>query len=99
MRFRFSGSRTVRTEEAVLITLAALSEKIQPVDAPPEFKLKGLIAQSEDTGNIAKFGEPMKRKNKVKKVKHVANGLKKANDSDSNFNGFSKTNEDLSRFD
>jgi methyltransferase len=60
------GSRTIRTEEAVLITLAALTEKIEPVQAPPEFKLKGLIAQSEDTGNQV-YGEPMKRKNKKKK--------------------------------
>jgi methyltransferase len=71
------GSRTIRTEEAVLITLAALTEKIEPVQAPPEFKLKGLIAQSEDTGHQV-FGEPMKRKNKKKKekVKNNSNNSK-----------------------
>jgi predicted SPOUT superfamily RNA methylase MTH1 len=46
------GSRTVRTEEAVLITLAALSSKIQAINEVPEFKFKSLIAQSEDTGSM-----------------------------------------------
>jgi predicted SPOUT superfamily RNA methylase MTH1 len=72
------GSRTIRTEEAVLITLAALSEKIEPSDPPPEFILKDLIAQSEDTGhNQQQFSEPMKRKNKNKnkdKVKVTSDG-------------------------
>lgn len=63
------GSRTIRTEEAVLITLAALSEKVDPVDPPPEFKLKDLIAQSEDTGHNQQQFEPMKRKNKNKDKK------------------------------
>lgn len=62
------GSRTVRTEEAVFITLAVLNEKIQALEPTPEFKLKGLIPQSEDTGNQQVF-EPMKRKNKNKKKK------------------------------
>lgn len=53
----------------MLITLSSLAEKIDPIEAPPEFKLKDLIAQSEDTGNAQKFGEPMKRANKVKKRK------------------------------
>lgn len=65
------GSRTVRTEEATLITLAALSEKIQSINAPPEFILKDLIAQSEDTGHAQQFMEPMKRKNKNKKKEKV----------------------------
>lgn len=84
------GSRTIRTEEAVLITLAALGEKIEPSNPPPEFKLKDLIAQSEDTGhNQQQFTEPMKRKNKNKKKDKV----KVASDS-------SAAEElDLSRFD
>lgn len=60
------GSRTVRTEEAVIITLAVLNEKIEAVHPTPEFKLKDLIAQSEDTGHSQLFVEPMKRKNKNK---------------------------------
>ncbi|CAG9801185.1 unnamed protein product [Chironomus riparius] len=63
------GSRTIRTEEAVLITLAAMSNKLQAQNEPPEFKYKDLIAQSEDTGNNQAPLEPMKRKNKVKKKK------------------------------
>lgn len=63
------GSRTVRTEEAVLITLAALAEKLQPTHEPPEFKYKDLIAQSEDTGTMQMNMEPMKRINKAKKEK------------------------------
>lgn len=92
----------MRTEEAVLITLSSLAEKIDPIEAPPEFKLKDLIAQSEDTGNVQKVGEPMKRKSKVKKRRSDApkdefsgtnghaNGLN-ANDDD--------INDDMSRFD
>ena len=63
------GSRTIRTEEAVLITLSAMSDKLQAEHEPPEFKYKELIAQSEDTGNVQTTLEPMKRKNKVKKKK------------------------------
>lgn len=63
------GSRTIRTEEAVLITLAALSEKINPSQPPPEFLLKDLIAQSEDTSVSQIPKEPIKRKNKIKKDK------------------------------
>lgn len=51
------------------------------MEAPPEFKLKDLIAQSEDTGNVQKFGEPMKRTNKVKKRKIVTSN------SSSDFSG------------
>lgn len=71
------GSRTIRTEEAVLITLASLTEKIEAVEPTPEFKLKDLIAQSEDTGNNPhQFGEPMKRKNKAKKEKTTSDDSK-----------------------
>lgn len=63
------GSRTVRTEEAVLITLSSLAEKIEPRQPAMELSkdLSDLIAQSEDTGK-GKL-EPMKRKNKNKKSK------------------------------
>lgn len=100
LNFIYLGSRTVRTEEAVLITLSTLSDKIEPVAAAPEFKLKDLIAQSEDTGNLQKFGEPMKRKNsnKQKKVKREAPEL--SGDSDNNVTSPKKANDDdMSRFD
>uniref|UniRef100_A0A336M442 CSON009462 protein n=1 Tax=Culicoides sonorensis TaxID=179676 RepID=A0A336M442_CULSO len=44
------GSRTVRTEEAILISLAALKEKLVTEKNAPEFKFIESIPQSEDTG-------------------------------------------------
>ncbi|XP_037043754.1 putative methyltransferase C9orf114 homolog [Bradysia coprophila] len=44
------GSRTIRTEEAILISLASLQEKLQPQVKPKEFDLGESIPQSEDTG-------------------------------------------------
>lgn len=44
------GSRTIRTEEAILISLAALQEKFDPKTKPPEFDLQNYIPQSDDTG-------------------------------------------------
>ncbi|XP_031620847.1 putative methyltransferase C9orf114 [Contarinia nasturtii] len=50
------GSRTIRTEEAILISLAALDEKMQPQHEPKVFDLSHQIARSEDTG----IKQPMK---------------------------------------
>lgn len=44
------GSRTVRTEEAILVTLAALRDKLMPENEAPEFKFVETIPVSEDTG-------------------------------------------------
>lgn len=85
----------MRTEEAVLITLSSLSEKLDPVDPPPEFVLKDLIAQSEDTGHSQTFVEPMQRKNKVKKVKK-REVSEVSGDSDNNATA---GENDMSRFD
>lgn len=74
----------------MLITLSALSEKLDPVDAAPEFILKDLIAQSEDTGHTKSI-EPMKRKNKEKKKLPT----EASSESDNNVNA----KEDMSRFD
>jgi predicted SPOUT superfamily RNA methylase MTH1 len=98
------GSRTVRTEEAVLITLAALGEKVQANQEPPEFKYKDLIAQSEDTGshNNNTFAEPMKRKNKVKRDKSKSNVSESSPNKSNNDSGSSskqKIDMDMSRFD
>lgn len=67
------GSRTVRTEEAVLITMASLVEKLSPNQPAMELskELSDLIAQSEDTGKNGM--EPMKRKNKIRKPKAETN--------------------------
>jgi predicted SPOUT superfamily RNA methylase MTH1 len=43
------GSRTVRTEEAILISLATLEDKLDPVDRPKDFMYKELIPMSQDT--------------------------------------------------
>lgn len=67
-----SGSRTIRTEEAVLISLAALEEKFAPLHRPKDFDLSHSIPQSEDTG-VRQFAEnpfgSNKRKNR--KNKHL----------------------------
>ncbi|XP_030558218.1 putative methyltransferase C9orf114 [Drosophila novamexicana] len=44
------GSRTIRTEEALLIALAALQEKLQPQHADVESDLSELLPRSEQTG-------------------------------------------------
>lgn len=44
------GSRTIRTEEAILITLATLEDKLSPKQKPKVFDLSHSIPQSEDTG-------------------------------------------------
>ncbi|KAH8297189.1 hypothetical protein KR044_006237, partial [Drosophila immigrans] len=44
------GSRTIRTEEALLIALAALQEKLKPLHADIESDLSDLLPRSEDTG-------------------------------------------------
>lgn len=44
------GSRTIRTEEAILISLAVMEDKLCPNQRPKEFDLQHSIPQSEDTG-------------------------------------------------
>lgn len=53
------GSRTVRTEEAVLISLAALEERWKPKVKSREFTFADSIPNSEDTG--VKFGPTAKK--------------------------------------
>lgn len=89
------GSRTVRTEEAVLITLSSLAEKIEARQPAMELskELSDLIAQSEDTGKTKL--EPMKRKNKIKKPKVE----KTKTVSTVEFDDVQQNDLDLSRFD
>lgn len=54
------GSRTIRTEEAILIALAGLEEKMKPQQAAKQFALAESIPQSEDTG-VKQF-EPRRKK-------------------------------------
>lgn len=58
------GSRTIRTEEAILISLAALEDKFDPVQRPKDFVLSESIPQSEDTG-VRQF-EPRRKGTKTK---------------------------------
>lgn len=44
------GSRTIRTEEAILVSLAVMEDKLAPSQRPKEFDLQHAIPQSEDTG-------------------------------------------------
>lgn len=44
------GSRTIRTEEAILISLAALEEKFAPIQMAKSFIFTDSIPQSKDTG-------------------------------------------------
>ncbi|XP_053666824.1 putative methyltransferase C9orf114 [Anopheles marshallii] len=44
------GSRTIRTEEAILISMATLGDKLKPVNAPKPFTNFDAIPQSQDTG-------------------------------------------------
>lgn len=63
----YSGSRTIRTEEAILISLAALEEKLTPKQPARDFNLSHSIPQSEDTGmkQSNPFEHSRKRKHKI----------------------------------
>lgn len=56
------GSRTIRTEEAVLLSLASLigGTKMCPIDAPKEFKSEA-VASSEDTRTSQHFAKGIKK--------------------------------------
>lgn len=89
--FLFTGSRTIRTEEAILISLAALEEKFSPNQRPKEFDLSSAIPQSEDTGVPQyAFSEPRKRK------RH--SGYEESNGQESE-NGAADDANGLGRFD
>lgn len=64
------GSRTIRTEEALLIALAALQEKLQPQHADVESDLSDLLPRSEDTGVTMKR-DVLVSKKKRRKVEQV----------------------------
>ena len=91
-----------------MITLAALSEKIKPINATREFTYKEAIPQSEDTG-MKRFGEmSQKKEKKRKRDKQESNGhdlptKKQALDDDGILEFNDKNGEindmDLDRFD
>lgn len=64
------GSRTIRTEEALLIALAALQEKLQPHHMDVESDLSDLLPRSEDTGVTMKR-DVLVSKKKRRKVEQV----------------------------
>ncbi|EDV36344.2 uncharacterized protein Dana_GF12917 [Drosophila ananassae] len=61
------GSRTIRTEEALLIALAALQEKLQPEVADVETDLSDLLPKSEDTGIAVRRDALVSKKQKKRK--------------------------------
>lgn len=81
--FRILGSRTIRTEEAVLISLAALDDKMKPENPPKEFDLAHSIPQSEDTGLKQNADGPSKRKHKIsiKNQEFIEQSIESANES------------------
>ncbi|XP_016973690.2 putative methyltransferase C9orf114, partial [Drosophila rhopaloa] len=62
------GSRTIRTEEALLIALAALQEKLQPDVEDVETDLSDLLPQSEDTGISVRRDVLVSKKQKKRKL-------------------------------
>lgn len=66
------GSRTIRTEEALLIALTALQEKLHPQHADVETDLSDLLPRSEDTGVTMKrdvlVGKKKRRKVELPEV-------------------------------
>ncbi|XP_017049366.1 putative methyltransferase C9orf114 [Drosophila ficusphila] len=62
------GSRTIRTEEALLIALAALQEKLQPEVPDVETDLSDLLPKSEDTGLPVRRDVLVSKKQKKRKV-------------------------------
>lgn len=94
------GSRTIRTEEAILISLAALEDKFDPVQRPKEFVLSESIPQSEDTG-VRQYDQPLKRKEKAMNAdNHVEHSEETATPTAVNSIATNrKGTTDLSRFD
>lgn len=68
----FQGSRTIRTEEAVLITLAALEEKMLPIKKSKPFTYTDSIANSEATG-VKQFQATKGKKRKTDAVSNEHN--------------------------
>ncbi|KAH8401261.1 hypothetical protein KR009_004140 [Drosophila setifemur] len=62
------GSRTIRTEEAVLIAMAALQEKLQPEVGDIESDLTDLLPQSDDTGITVGRDALVSKKQKKRKL-------------------------------
>uniref|UniRef100_A0A2M3ZIQ1 28S rRNA (uridine-N(3))-methyltransferase n=1 Tax=Anopheles braziliensis TaxID=58242 RepID=A0A2M3ZIQ1_9DIPT len=88
------GSRTVRTEEAILISMAALGEKMCAANAPKSFTSFDAIPQSKDTG-IQQYAfnekriklDPLAEKITVSPPIHIEQ------------NALPDPNDDMSRFD
>ncbi|XP_058053580.1 putative methyltransferase C9orf114 [Anopheles bellator] len=87
------GSRTVRTEEAILISMAALGSKLCPVNAPKPFTSFDAIPQSQDTG-IQQYAFNEKR------TKHDGSvPATPVKESVAAINTSTEQNDDMSRFD
>ncbi|XP_033251861.1 putative methyltransferase C9orf114 [Drosophila miranda] len=62
------GSRSIRTEEALLIALASLQEKLQPELADVETDISDLLPRSEDTGIPMRRDALISKKQKKRKL-------------------------------
>uniref|UniRef100_A0A1A9VIE0 RNA methyltransferase n=1 Tax=Glossina austeni TaxID=7395 RepID=A0A1A9VIE0_GLOAU len=87
------GSRTIRTEEAILIALAAMQEKFHPLIPDSEVEIiKGALPRSEDTGGATLKPREIKSKKKdlKRKLKEEETGethLKTTKTVSEDFNG------------
>ncbi|KXJ80018.1 hypothetical protein RP20_CCG027221 [Aedes albopictus] len=88
------GSRTVRTEEAILISLAALGEKLAPTVRPKEFTSFEAIPQSQDTGIQQYAFNEKKRKHTAPVVETV-----EPKPTEKDASAASASEDDMARFD
>lgn len=58
------GTRTIRTEEAILVTLSALQSKMDQINPVKKFELSESIAQSSDNVFLPKFDSNIETKPK-----------------------------------
>lgn len=93
------GSRTIRTEEAILIALAGLEGKLEPEQPAKVFVMHDRIPQSEDTGAKPRF-----EARKMKTTKTEPPVAENENNGDGVVGDVEKKNaggggDDLDRFD
>lgn len=96
------GSRTIRTEEAILISLAALESKLEPVQRAKEFNLTHLIPQSEDTGAkqfTENFSKQKHKKSKTRDIEQNDSGNEMEIDKMEKTIPIQTADDDLERFD
>ncbi|XP_030380505.1 putative methyltransferase C9orf114 [Scaptodrosophila lebanonensis] len=90
------GSRTIRTEEALLIALAALQDKLQPENADLETDLIDLLPRSEDTGIAMTRDNLVSHKKKNRRIVETIEAVDAVEKTERRPNPFAqKTAEDV----